>query len=76
MIKAARYIRSNREGAIQVWMASIKTDRQSAAAGIDSFAARLSDTGNMSESGLTMLVDEVRKMVKVERQVSLDEVAD
>ena len=76
MIKAARYIRGNREGAIQIWMASSKSDRQSADAGIDSFAARLSDNGNMSESGLKMLVEEIRKMVKVEHEILLDDVAD
>jgi NitT/TauT family transport system substrate-binding protein len=76
MVKAARYIRSDREGAIHIWMASSKSDRESAAAGIDSFAARLSDNGNMSESGLRMLVEEIRKMVKVERQIALDDVAD
>ena len=76
MIKAARYIRNNREGAIQIWMASSKSDKQSAITGIDSFAARLSDNGNMSESGLKMLVEEIRKMIKVEREISLDDVAD
>jgi NitT/TauT family transport system substrate-binding protein len=76
MIRAARYIRSDREGAIQVWMASSKSDRESAAEGIDSFAARLSDNGNMSESGLKMLVEEIKKMVKVEREITLDDVAD
>ena len=76
MIKAARYMRSHRDGAIQVWTASSKSDRESAAAGIDSFAGRLSDNGNMSESGLKMLVEEIRKMVRVEREISLDDVAD
>jgi NitT/TauT family transport system substrate-binding protein len=76
MIRAARYIRENREGAIQIWMTSSKSDRQSAAAGIDSFAARLSDNGNMAESGLKMLAEEIRKMVKVEREISLSDVAD
>lgn len=76
VIRAARYIRTNQEGAIQVWLASTKSDRESAVAGIDSFAARLSDNGNMSESGLKMLVEEIRRMVKVEREISLDDVAD
>jgi hypothetical protein len=76
VIRAARYIRTNQEGAIQVWLASTKSDRESAAAGIDSFAARLSDNGNMSESGLKMLVEEIRRMVKVEREIFLDDVAD
>jgi hypothetical protein len=30
----------------------------------------------MSENGLKMLVEEIRKMVKVEREISLDDVAD
>ncbi len=76
VIKAARYIRSNREGAIQIWLASSSSDRQTAAAGIDSFAARLSDDGNMSETGLKMLIEEIKKMVKVDRGISLDDVAD
>jgi NitT/TauT family transport system substrate-binding protein len=75
MIRAARYIRENREGAIQILMASAKSNRQSAAAGIESFAGRLSENGSMSESGLKALIDEIRKMVKVERAVPLDEVA-
>ncbi|HEY7164126.1 MAG TPA: ABC transporter substrate-binding protein [Candidatus Binatia bacterium] len=76
MIRAVHSIRTNREGAIQLWLASTKSDRESAAAGIDSFAARLSENGNISESGLKMLIEEIRKMVKVEREITLDDVAD
>lgn len=76
MIKASRYIRSNREGAIQIWIERSKSDRQSATAAVDSFATRINEDGNISETGLRMLTDEIRKMVKVERPIALDEIAD
>ena len=76
MIRAARCIRENREGAIQDWITSSRRGRQTSVAGIGSFAARLSDNGNMSESGLKVLVEEIRNIEKVEREISLNDVAD
>jgi ABC-type nitrate/sulfonate/bicarbonate transport system substrate-binding protein len=76
MVKSSRYIRDNREGAIQVWMERSGADRQSSLAGVNSFAARLSEDGNMSEKGLRMLTDDIKRMLKVAREVSLEEVAD
>jgi len=76
MIKATRYIRDNREAAIQVWVERSGADRQSSVAGVNSFSERLSGDGNMSQKDLRILTEEIRRMVKRQRQVPLEEVAD
>jgi NitT/TauT family transport system substrate-binding protein len=76
MIKANRYIRSNREGTIQTMMEWIKVDRESAAATYDSTWKIFSEDGSISESGLKLVIDQGREAMKIERPVALSEVAD
>jgi NitT/TauT family transport system substrate-binding protein len=76
MLKANRYIRSNREGTIQTMMDWIKVDRESAAATYDSTWKIFSEDGSISESGLKLVIDQGREAMKIERPVALSEVAD
>ena len=76
MIKANRFVRSNREGTIQTMMDWIKVDRESAAATYDSTWKIFSEDGSISESGLKLVIDQGREAMKIERPVALSEVAE
>ena len=75
-IKANRYIRTEREGTIQFLMEWQKVSRESATANYDSAARVFHDDGSLPESGLRLIIDEAKKTAKVEREVSLNDVAD
>jgi NitT/TauT family transport system substrate-binding protein len=76
MLKANRFVRSNREGTIQTMMDWIKVDRESATATYDSTWKIFSEDGSISESGLKLVIDQGRESMKIERPVALTEVAD
>ena len=75
-IKANRYIRSEPEGTIQFLMDWQKINRELASAIYESSARIFNDDGSLPEAGLRLVVDEAKKAAKVERDVSLSEVAD
>lgn len=76
MLRANRFLRSNREGTIQTLMEWIKVDRESAAATYDSTWKIFSEDGGLSESGLKLVIDQGREAMKIERPVANSEVAD
>jgi NitT/TauT family transport system substrate-binding protein len=75
-IKATRYIRQNREGTIQLMMDWSKSDKEMATAGYESVVKLFNDDGSVPEKGFHLVIDELKKLGKVEREVSLPEVAD
>ena len=76
LLRANRFVRSNREGTIQTMMDWIKVDRESAAATYDSTLKIFSEDGGISESGLKLVIDQGREAMKIERPVANGEVAD
>jgi len=76
MLRANRFVRSNREGTIQTMMEWIKVDRESAVATYDSTWKIFSEDGGLSESGLKLVIDQGREAMKIERTVANSEVAD
>jgi NitT/TauT family transport system substrate-binding protein len=76
MVRANRFVRSNREGTIQTMMEWIKVDRESAVATYDSTWKIFSEDGGLSESGLKLVIDQGREAMKIERPVANSEVAD
>jgi NitT/TauT family transport system substrate-binding protein len=76
LLRANRYVRSNREGTIQAMMDWIKVARESATATYDSTWKIFSEDGGISESGLKLVVDQGREAMKIDRQVANAEVAD
>ncbi len=76
MLRANRFVRSNREGTIQTMMEWIKVDRESAVATYDSTWKIFSEDGALSESGLKLVIDQGREAMKIERPVANSEVAD
>jgi ABC-type nitrate/sulfonate/bicarbonate transport system substrate-binding protein len=75
-IKANRYIRQNRDGTLPVMAEWLKIDKEMAAATYDSTVKTFSDDLGLPEGGLRLLIDEAKRVVKVNREVSLSEVAD
>jgi ABC-type nitrate/sulfonate/bicarbonate transport system substrate-binding protein len=75
-IKANRYIRQNRDGTLPIMAEWLKIDKEMAAATYDSTVKTFSDDLGLPEGGLRLLIDEAKRVVKVNREVSLSEVAD
>jgi len=75
-IKANRYIRQNREGTIQLMMEWMKADAEMTTATYESVLKLFNDDGSVPEKGLILVIDELKKLGKVEREISLRDVAD
>jgi len=76
MIRANRYIRENREGAIQVLNEWGGTRLEHAAATYDSSWKVFNPDGTISEEGLRLVVEQAKREMKIAREISLDEVSD
>ena len=75
-IGANRYISQNREGTLRVMMEWMKIDKEIAVATYDGIVKIYGDDLTLPEDGLRLLIDEARKNVKLNREVSIDQVAD
>jgi NitT/TauT family transport system substrate-binding protein len=75
-IKANRYIRQNRESTIQLMIEWSKTEKEMATAGYESVLKLFNDDGSVPEKGLLLVIDELKKLAKVEREIAPSEVAD
>jgi NitT/TauT family transport system substrate-binding protein len=75
-IKANRYIRQNRDGTLPIMAEWLKIDKEMAAATYDSSVKTFSEDLNLPDSGLRLLIDEAKRVTKVDREVSPSEVAD
>jgi ABC-type nitrate/sulfonate/bicarbonate transport system substrate-binding protein len=75
-IKANRYIRQNRDGTIPVMVDWLKIDKEMAVATYDSSVKTYSDDLSLPDGGLRLLIDEAKRVAKVNREVSPSEVAD
>jgi len=75
-IKANRYIRQNREGTIESMTEWTKADKEMATAGYESVLKLFNDDGSVPEKGLILVIEELKKLGKVEREIAPSEVAD
>jgi NitT/TauT family transport system substrate-binding protein len=75
-IKATRYIRQNREGTIQFMTEWSKIDKEMATATYESVLKLFNDDGSVPDKGLLLVIDELKKLGKVEREIAVREVAD
>ena len=80
MIKAGietnRYISQNREDTLRAMMEWMKIDRELAAATYDGIVKTYGDDLSLPEDGLRLLIDEAKKNAKLNREISIDQVAD
>jgi NitT/TauT family transport system substrate-binding protein len=75
-IRANRYVRQNRDGAIQVMMEWGKTDREAAANTYDSTWRIFSEDGGMTENGLKVVIDQAKQSMNIDRPVAISDVAE
>jgi NitT/TauT family transport system substrate-binding protein len=75
-IKANRYVRQNREDTIQFMMEWSKTDKEMTTATYESVLKLFNDDGSVPEKGLLLVIEELKKLGKVEREIAPSEVAD
>jgi ABC-type nitrate/sulfonate/bicarbonate transport system substrate-binding protein len=75
-IKATRYIRQNREGAIQLMIDWSKSDQEMATAGYESVVKLFNDDGSVPEKGFLLVIDELKRLGRGEREISLSELED
>ena len=75
-IKANRYMRANRDGTIPVLMSTYRIDKEVASAAYDSFIKGFNSDGSMPEDGFRRLLDDTKRLMKIDREVALSEVAD
>jgi NitT/TauT family transport system substrate-binding protein len=75
-IKANRYIRGNRDGTIQFLMEWLKINREVATATHESVVKAFDDDTSLCEKGIRVAIDESTKALKINREISLGEVAD
>jgi NitT/TauT family transport system substrate-binding protein len=75
-IKANRYIRQSREGTIQFMMEWMKIDKEMATATYESTRKIYNEDGSVPEDGLRLIIEGAKKALKINREVSFNEVMD
>jgi ABC-type nitrate/sulfonate/bicarbonate transport system substrate-binding protein len=75
-IKANRYMRANRDGTIPILMSTYKLDKETGAALYDSFVKGFNDDGSLPQDGLRTLIEDTKRVTKVDREVAFSEVSD
>ena len=75
-IKANRYIRTNRDGTIEVLMSTYRLDKETATALYSSLVKGFNDDGSLPEDGLRRLIEDIKSVTKVDREIALSEVSD
>jgi ABC-type nitrate/sulfonate/bicarbonate transport system substrate-binding protein len=75
-IKANRFIRDNRQEAINILVSWGRTQREDAIASYDSTWQVFSPDGTMPDDGMRLVIDDAQKALKVTRTFAITEVAD
>jgi ABC-type nitrate/sulfonate/bicarbonate transport system substrate-binding protein len=76
LIKANRFIRTNREGSIQVLTEWGRTTRENASASYDSTVKVFNHDGSIPDDGLRLVLEQAKEGAKLARDISAGEVAD
>ena len=76
MVRANRFIREDKEGAVRILMEWGKVERDPAAASYDSTWKVFSPDGNIPADGLRLVVEQAKAELKLTRDVPLSEVID
>ena len=75
-IKASRYIKANRDGTIQFLMEWQRIDKDIATGTYEYLAKATNDSGSLSESGFRLIIEEIKELARVSREIALTDVAD
>jgi NitT/TauT family transport system substrate-binding protein len=76
MVRANRFIRDDKDGAVRILMEWGKVERDHAAASYDATWKVFSPDGNISPEGLRLVIDQAKAELKLNRDVPLNEVID
>jgi NitT/TauT family transport system substrate-binding protein len=76
LIKANRYILSNRDGAIQTLAEWGRSDRESAAGAYDGTIKVFNNDGSIPESGLKLVIEQSKQSLKIDKPIAPEDVAD
>jgi len=76
LVKASRYIRSNRDGAIAALVDWGRVHPDLAAATYDSTVKAVTQDGAVPDSGMRLVIDQARSELKISREILPAEVAD
>jgi ABC-type nitrate/sulfonate/bicarbonate transport system substrate-binding protein len=76
LIKASRYIRDNRDGAVAALVEWGRVAPELAAATYDSTFKAVTQDGGIPENGLRLVIDQARNELKLSREIAPTEVAD
>jgi hypothetical protein len=76
LIRANRYIREDKKGAVEVLVEWGRVDRDNASASYDSTVKVFNSNGNIPEDGLRLSLDLAKADLKITRTVAPAEVAD
>lgn len=75
-IKANRFVRDNRQEAINILIDWGRTQKEDAVASYDSTWQVFSPDGAMPDEGMRLVIDDAQKALKVTRTFAINEVAD
>lgn len=76
LVRANRFIREDKEGAVRILMEWGKVERDHAAASYDSTWKVFSPDGTIHQEGLRLVVDQAKAELKLTRDVPLSEIID
>ena len=74
MVRANRFIRDDKEGAVKILMGWGKVERDHAEGSYDSTWRVFSPDGNIPQEGLRLVLDQAKAELKVNRDVALNEI--
>ena len=69
-------MRDNRDGTIPVLMSTYKIDKEVAGAAYDAMIQGFNLDGSLPEDGFRRLLDDTKRLMKIDREVALSEVSD
>jgi len=75
-IKASRYIKANRDATIQFLMDWQRIDKDIASGTYDYLSKATNESGSISEDGFRLMIEEIKELAKVTREIRMADVAD
>ena len=75
-IKASRYIKANRDATIQFLMDWQRIDKDIASSTYEYLSKATNESGSLSEDGFRLMIEEIKELAKVTREIRMADVAD
>ena len=75
-IKASRYIKANRDATIQFLMEWQRIDKEIATGTYEYLSKATNESGSLSEDGFRLMIEEIKELAKVSRDIPLTDLAD